>query len=82
MAGVVLHGHGVFCHACQTVYDSTDGCDHRLRKKDGIQKGRDGYFAQPEDKGHFSPCHYVEIDGMEQCLECGRVKLPEEMMDQ
>lgn len=76
MSPVRHHGHGVWCHICQTVYDGTDGCDHHLSKKDGVQKTRDGYEAVPADMGHFSPCHYIEVDGLQTCAECGRVKLP------
>ncbi len=80
--GVTLYGHGVYCYLCQEVYEGTDGCDHRLDKKAGIQKDPfdDEYTAKPSDKGHNSPCMFIEVDGMQQCAECDKVKIPTEMV--
>lgn len=80
MSMVTHYGHGVYCYVCQAVYESTDGCEHGLDRKAGVQKTRDGYLAQPAEMGHYSPHMWMEIDGMEQCGECGAVKIPDEMV--
>lgn len=82
MTRVTLHGHGVYCHACDEVYDSTDECDHRLDRKSGIHKERDYYIAQPAEMGHYSPHHWMEIDGIPQCPECGAVRLSKERVEE
>lgn len=82
MATITHHGHGVYCYMCQEVHDGTDGCDHRFDKKAGVEKTADGYAAQPNDMGHMSPHMFVEIDGMKQCTECNRVKIPTELVDE
>ena len=80
MSSVTHYGHGVYCYACQAVYENTDGCEHGLDKKAGVQKTRDGYAAQPNDMGHHGPHWFIEVDGMEMCAECEHVKIPDEMM--
>lgn len=81
MSRVKHYGHGVFCEMCGEVYDGTDGCEHGLEAKMGIRKGRDGYVAQPADMGHYSPCMFIDVDGFEQCAECGKVKIPTDMVE-
>lgn len=81
MSRVTHYGHGIFCEMCGEVYADTDACDHTLEPKMGVRKGRDGWVAQPADMGHHSPCTFMEIDGFEQCPECGKVKVPTEMVE-
>jgi rubredoxin len=81
MATITHHGHGVFCHVCQAVYEDTDGCEHNFDRKDGIRKDDDGYITDPDGMGHYSPCMFMEIDELEQCVECGATKLPAEMVE-
>ena len=80
MTTVTFYGHGVWCHLCQEVYESTDGCEHGLDRKAGIQDTFDGYVAQPDGMGHYSPHTWLDIDGMETCAECGAVKIPDEFL--
>ena len=78
MARVSHFGYGVWCYRCQKAYDNTSGCDHDLGQKDGIQKQVNGsYLTQPADMGHFSPHMFIDVDGYEQCAECGATKIPE-----
>lgn len=91
MSRVVYHGHGVYCTACQEVYptasddpddDDVPHCEHGFDKKMGVKKGRfDGYIAVPADMGHYSPHQFRKIDDMQQCVECGAVQIPEEMVE-
>ena len=81
MARVSHYGHGVWCYICQEVHDGTDGCEHGLDRKDGIKRSTDGYITDPADMGHFSPHMFGEIDGFEQCLECGATKIPTELVE-
>lgn len=75
-------GHGIWCYACQEVHEGTDGCEHELGRKDGIQIHRDGgYITDPADMGHFSPHQFIEVDGFEQCAECGATKIPAQLVD-
>lgn len=83
MSRVALHGHGVYCEMCQEVYEGTEGCEHELRRKMGVQKDVDGgYLAAPEDMGHYSPHQFMLIDEMMQCVECGAVQIPPEMVQE
>lgn len=77
---VTLYGHGVYCSRCIEVYESTNDCGHNLGAKMGVQRTDDGYAAQPDGMGHYSPHVYHEVDGMDTCLECGRVKISTEMV--
>ena len=81
MVRVEHHGHGVYCEVCEEVHDGTGGCDHRLDRKMGVLRSSDGFIAKPADMSHFSPHMWVDVDGMEQCSECGAVKLSEEMVE-
>jgi len=81
MTTVTWYGHGIYCYSCQEVYDDTDGCEHRLDRKAGVEKTRDGYVAQPNNMGHLSPHHFIEDDGMQQCAKCSRVKIPDGMVE-
>jgi len=78
---VTHYGHGVYCYRCQDAHESTDDCEHRLQDMAGIQKGiNDEFTAQKDSMGHHSPCMFHEVDGMEMCLECEKVKIPNEMV--
>jgi len=82
MVSVTHFGHGVYCYLCQEVYESTDDCDHDLSDKAGVQEGfNTEYFAQPNNMGHHTPCHFMEVDGMEMCGDCEKVKIPAEMVE-
>lgn len=80
MTRVEHFGHGFFCYLCRDVYDDTDGCDHPLRKMAGVEDTRNGYRAQPADLGHHGSHVFVEIEGMQQCSKCDRVKIPDAMV--
>jgi len=77
---VTSYGHGIYCYRCVDVHASTSDCDHDLGDKAGVERVDGGYAAQPNDMGHYSPHIYMEIDGMEMCSDCQRVKIPEEMV--
>lgn len=82
MTSVTYYGHGFYCYRCQTVYDSTQDCEHDLSDKAGVQEGHQSeYVAQPNDMRHHSPCTFIEVDGMEMCGECNLVKVPAEMVN-
>jgi len=82
MSRVEHFGHGVYCEKCQDVHDSTDGCDHRFEKKNGVRKEGDYYIAQPPNMGHFSPHMWMDVDDMEVCGECGATKIPKDMVQE
>lgn len=81
MSRVEITRHGVWCYICQEVHDGTDGCEHRLENKDGLAKHDDGYITTRPDMGHYSPCMFFEVDGFEQCGECGATKIPSELVE-
>ena len=81
MSRVRLTEHGVWCYVCQEVHNDTGQCEHGLEKKDGIERSMDGYITDPADMGHFSPHMFHEIDGFEQCMECGATKIPANLVE-
>lgn len=80
MSRVAHHGHGVYCYRCQDVFEGTDGCEHDLSYMAGVRKSRGEYVAQPDNMGHMSPCMFHEIEGVDTCVECNKVKIPDGMV--
>jgi len=79
MSRLTHYGHGIYCAACNSVYEDSDGCQHRLQRKHGIQKEGDSYIAQPN--GSDLTHDWAKIDGMKQCATCGAVELTAERVE-
>ena len=81
MTSVTNYGNGYWCYRCQEAHESTDVCDHFLSDKAGIEDTRDGYIAQPNNMGHHASCVFTEVDGLDMCSMCERVKIPDEIAE-
>lgn len=82
MSRIIHHGHGVYCYVCQSVYEDQDGCEHGFDNKDGVNKRFNGdYETDVAGMGHETPCVFHTVDGVERCVECGKAKLPEKLVN-
>ena len=75
-----------YCVDCREILDGL-GLDHADDEHDEhveatvlrVNHVEDGQLVAVDgDMGHFSPCHFMEIDDHEQCPECGATKIPHE----